>query len=112
MKTEVVSVQISDTDEEVTGEDAKPKFMSRLWWKYLFEATKMWKYDSRDWGINILSTVMTMTWTGLLVLIKPILTFLGTHFGWLAVPAKAVATKVSAAAVTAWTISTDAVASL
>ena len=52
------TIELSEGHQE-TAIEAKPRFMSGAWFKSLFSALAMHKYSPRDWGINILSSIMS-----------------------------------------------------
>ena len=70
-----------EEDSEATGKDAKPRFLSRAWWKSLFTAMKLHKYTARDWGIWNLSTLST--YGVIFGIFKPVAMFVATKAPWL-----------------------------
>jgi hypothetical protein len=83
---------VSDPPTTIVKEP-KPKLLSWAWWRHLGGALNYTTYTPREWGINILSTQMTLLQVGVGVKAWGWITL---KLPWLVPTAKAVATAVVA----------------
>jgi len=71
----------------------KPKLLSWAWWKHLAGALNYTSYTPREWGINILSTQMTLFQVGFGVKAWGWITL---KLPWLVPTFKTIATSIAA----------------